>query len=120
MRCRMSAPMLRPAEVEREQAHRLVEEYGLRDARGPLRVGVVQQWLVVAALGFPLLDRLRGDTLHAQMHARHVVGRVDHEEQEEGDQVDADQNRYRVQRAAYDVGEHQLAPTCTRWFSWRR
>ena len=41
------------------------------------------------------------------MHPRHVVWAVDHEEQREGEQVDADQDRYRIQRAADDVRDHR-------------
>jgi hypothetical protein len=34
------------------------------------------------------------------LHARHVVGRVHHEEQGEGEQVHADQDRHGVEQAA--------------------
>jgi hypothetical protein len=45
---------------------------------------VEQQRLVVAALRLPVLDRLGGHALGAELHARHVVRRVDDEEQQEG------------------------------------
>jgi hypothetical protein len=46
--------------------------------------GIEQQGLVVAALGLPFLDRLRRHALDAELHARHVVRRIDDEEQREG------------------------------------
>jgi hypothetical protein len=71
---------------------------------------VPHQRLVVAALGLPLLDRFGRHPLGAQLHARHVVRRIDDEEQQEGDQVDPDQDRDGVQQATDDVSEHGLVP----------
>jgi hypothetical protein len=87
-------PVLRGAEVEDEQLHRLFVE----DRR---------HRLVVTVVGFPLLDGLRRNALRAELHARHVVGRIDDEEQQERNEVDPDQDRDGVERAPDDVGEHQ-------------
>jgi Flp pilus assembly protein CpaB len=51
----------------------------------PAGLGIDQQRLVVAALDLPFLDRLRRHPLDAQLHARHVVRRIDDEEQRKGD-----------------------------------
>jgi hypothetical protein len=67
---------------------------------------IEEQRLVVAALGLPALDRFRRHALDAELHARHVVGRVDDEEQREGDQVHPDQDRQGVEQAADEIGEH--------------
>jgi pilus assembly protein CpaF len=56
-----------------------------------------------------VLDRLGRDALRAKVHARHVVGGVHHEEKHERNEVHPDENRYRVQHAPNDVGQHQLA-----------
>jgi hypothetical protein len=79
------------ANSETERSHRMVL---VSFARPPPRVPV--QRLVVAALGLPLLDLLLRDALAADVQPRHVVGRVDGEEQEEGEEVDADQDQQAV------------------------
>ncbi len=66
----------------------------------PLRCSLTVQRLVVAALGLPLLDHLLRHALAADVQPRHVVGRVDREEQEEGRQVDAEQDQRAVGDAA--------------------
>ena len=100
MRVRTSCPMStlrleseRP-KSQREQRHRTLPEASVsRELRRALFSAVPVQRLVVAALGLPLVDLLLRDALAADVQARHVVGRVDGEEQEEGEQVDADQDR---------------------------
>ena len=41
-----------------------------------------------------------------QVHTRHVVGAVDDEEQHEGDNIHADQQRHGVEDAADEVLDH--------------
>ena len=99
--------VLRRPEIEHEEARGLLEEDRLRQptrARGRV---VPEQWAVVATLGLPFGDRLGRDALGAQLHAGHIVGGIDHEEQRERDQVDPDEDRDRVEDAAEDVGEHR-------------
>jgi hypothetical protein len=74
--------------------------------RQPAGLGIDQQRLVVAALDLPFLDRLRRHPLDAQLHARHVVRRIDHEEQRKGDEIHPDQDGQRVEKAANDVSKH--------------
>jgi hypothetical protein len=100
------AAVVGAAEVAGEHAHRLAEEDRVGEAAVPCALRIPHQRLVVAALGLPLLDRLRRHALDAELHARHVVRRVHHEEQGEGEQIHADQDRNRIQQAADDVGEH--------------
>src|SRR5690606_16917737 len=64
------------------------------------------QGLVVAALGFPFFDGLWADPLASDGHPRHVVGRIDREEQHEGQQVYADQNKDAIQQPSQNVGSH--------------
>ena len=94
------AAVVGPPEIAGEHAHRLAEEnrVGQRGAAGCGRIP--DQRLVVAALHLPFLDRFRRHALDAELHARHVVRRIDHEEQAEGEQIDADQERNRIQQAA--------------------
>ena len=82
-----------------------------------LLLGVQVQRLVVAALGLPLVDHLLRDALAADVQARHVVGRVDGEEQEEGRQVDAEQDQHAVGDAAQDVAAPIRQMTSPRAFS---
>jgi hypothetical protein len=44
--------------------------------------------------------------LTPKLHARHVVRRIDDEEQREGDEVHPDQDRDGVEQATNDVGKH--------------
>ena len=53
----------------------------------PPGLGIDQQRLVVTALDLPFLDRLRRHALDTKLHARHVVRRVDDEEQREGEEI---------------------------------
>ena len=101
------APVLRLAEVEGEQLDRFLEEDRVGDTVNAVGLPVVEERLVVAVLCLPLLDRRRGQhILNAELDARHVVGRIDDEEQHESQQVYADQHRDRVEDTAYQIGDH--------------
>ena len=41
---------------------------------------IKHEWLVIAALLLPFVNGLGRDTLDAQLHPRHVVRGIDHEE----------------------------------------
>ncbi len=64
----------------------------------PLLRIIEHQRLVVAALLLPLGDGLGRDALDSQLHACHVVRRVDYEKQGECNQIDADENGNRIKR----------------------
>jgi hypothetical protein len=103
MRSPISRAMSRPSSAR----PKLAEENRVRQLGAAAGGLVPHQGLVVAALDLPLLDRLGRHALDAELQARHVVRRIHHEEQGEGEQVHPDQDRDRVQQAADDVGEHQ-------------
>src|SRR5512135_2266540 len=86
------------------------EKYRVRQFRFTRGRSVVEQRLVVAVIGFPPGDSFRRHALHAQMDACHVVRAVDEKEQHEGDQIDADQDRDRVQQTADDISNHLRVP----------
>ena len=103
------AAVVGATEVQREHAHRLVEQDGVGRLRHTRRGGIPHQRLVIAALGLPLLDRLRRHPLRTQLHARDVVRRIDDEEQQEGDQVHPDQDGNGIEQPADDVGDHRVS-----------
>ena len=82
---------------------------------------VDQQRLVIAALLLPFFDGLGCHALDAELHTRHVVRRIHHEEQREGEQVHPDQDRYSVEDAANEVSDHECR-YCTgkHWIAKRR
>jgi hypothetical protein len=61
-------------------------------------------------LGLPFFDGIGRDAFHAEVHARHVVRRVDDKKQREGQQVDTDENRYGVGNPPDDIRKHQSGP----------
>ena len=91
------------AEVQREQLERFLHEQGIRRLRRPRRRFIEKQGLVIAMLALPAGDGVRRDVLGAEVNARHVVRRVDHEEQREGDEVDPQQDGDGVEDAADEV-----------------
>jgi hypothetical protein len=103
------ALVLGAAEVEGEKPQRFLKEDRVREFRGARGFLIPQEILVVAPLLLPLVDRFRRNALRAQVHARHVLGRVDDEEEDERDQVHPDKDRDRVQHAPDDVRQHQAA-----------
>jgi molybdopterin-guanine dinucleotide biosynthesis protein A len=62
--------------------------------------------LVIAAFDLPFLDLFLGDTLAANVQTGHVVGRIDREEQEEGEQVHPDQHQQAIAEAPQYMANH--------------
>ncbi len=100
------ALVLGGAEIEHEQADGLLVEDGFGQLLQSGRFFIDQQGLVVSPFRLPFVDRLGSHALGAELHARHVVGRVDDEEQRKRKEVHADQDGHGVQHASDDVGEH--------------
>jgi hypothetical protein len=44
------------------------------------------------------------------MHTRHVIGWIDHEEEQEGEDIDPDQDGYGIEETANDIGDHRVTP----------
>src|SRR5690606_10367332 len=86
-----TAPAVRETEIQHQQWHRALEEYGFGQALRARGCLIEEKGLVVASIGLPLLDCLWAYPLPAYRHARHVVGRVDGEKKNEGQEVDTDQ-----------------------------
>ncbi|KAG1249107.1 hypothetical protein G6F65_019257 [Rhizopus arrhizus] len=72
----------------------------------PVGFGVEEERLVVAALDLPFFHRVLAGALSADGQARHVVRRVDREEQDEGEEVHADQNQHAIQQPADYIADH--------------
>ena len=105
------APIVGVAKIEYEHAGRLLPEDGVGDLARAVGMAIEHQRLVVTVLLFPALDGFRRHALDAELHARHVVRRVHHEEQREGEQVHPDEDRHCVKDAANEVGDHEW-PYC--------
>ena len=99
-------------ELEQEQLYRVAEKDSVRCLLSATLLHVPQQRLVIASLRLPLFDSLGGDVALTEMEARHVLWRVDDEEQDEGNDVDAYEDRKRVSDATYDVSDHLMAAFC--------
>ena len=115
MRVRISCPMLRPSSALPKSNANSRADFSKKivsvNRAAPAAVAVPQERPVVAALGLPLLDRVGRHALRAELHPRHVVGRVDDEEQAESDQVHPDQDRDGVEHPPDDVARVMLEPS---------
>ena len=59
---------------------------------------------------FPLFRGFLGYAFCTQVHARHVIRRVDKKEQCESNQVDTDENGNGVEYAPDNIGHHETDP----------
>ena len=87
-------PAVRTSELEQEQADGFPVENGLGQLLDAFLPFVQQQRQVVAPLALPFPYGFGRHVLLPQVHARHVVRRVDDEEQDEGEDVDPYQQRH--------------------------
>ena len=69
---------------------------------------VDKQGFVVASFSFPAADRLCGHALSTQLHARHIVRRIDDEKERESDEIHTNENRQSIQQAAEKIGKHKV------------
>ena len=100
------AAVLGAAEIADEHAGRFFKDNRVGQPGQAGCPGIDHQRFVVTALDFPFLDRVRRHPLHAQLHARHVIRRIDDKKQREGDQIHPDQNRECIKKATNDVSKH--------------
>ena len=87
-----AAPVVRVTEVKHKHACGFLPKDGVGEFIRTARCAIDQQRLVVTALLLPLFNRFRRDAFHAELHAGHVVRRIHHEEQREGEQVHPDKD----------------------------